>query len=86
MPHPLSPLLAAIDAFGDDEEGFFSREGQFVERILELGRVTKVGSNLKSNLNVAAATSSLQEGHTCYTRCFIPGGQVAQDHGLPLLA
>ncbi|WIA22538.1 hypothetical protein OEZ86_009528 [Tetradesmus obliquus] len=35
-------LIGAIDAFGDDEEGFFSREGQFVERILELGRVTKV--------------------------------------------
>jgi hypothetical protein len=35
-------LIGAIDAFGDDEEGF-SREGQFVERILELGRVTKVG-------------------------------------------
>jgi hypothetical protein len=34
-------LIGAIDAFGDDEEGF-SREGQFVERILELGRVTKV--------------------------------------------
>jgi hypothetical protein len=37
----VSPRPAAIDAFGDDEEGF-SRESQFVERILELGRVTKV--------------------------------------------
>lgn len=35
-------LVGGIDAFGMEEEDFSDRGGQFVERILELGRVTKV--------------------------------------------
>lgn len=35
-------LVAGADAYGAEEEDFSDRGGQFVERILELGRVTKV--------------------------------------------
>lgn len=35
-------LVGGIDAFGGEDEDYSDRGGQFVERILELGRVTKV--------------------------------------------
>ena len=54
-------LVGGIDAFGGEEEDFSDRGGQFVERILELGRVTKVGLLPGLQLRVCACVSAPAE-------------------------